>query len=273
MKKKRKDKTKENWSSVLKHLKDYSRGKQIPFKRADEKWLTGFMDHLKSNVPSNNSIITYFTKVTTALNHAVKEKIILSNPASNVSKPKKEEVEISYLTKDELQLIADIEFDNNEVKLAFLFSCYTGLRISDIKKLKWSELQKQTFDGKTHTVINFRQKKTSERNYLPLSKQSMDLLKNQSKNNEFVFQLSKHSRSINKVLVRLMKKAGINKHITFHCARHTNATTLLSTGKVELFQVSRLLGHKDMRSTERYAKLTNAAKINAVNSFPEIEIK
>ena len=74
------------------------------------------------------------------MNQAVKQKIIIDNPFKYIDKPKREEKEMIFLTKDEVQEIIDVDFHNNEIKNVFLFGCYTGLKYSDIKGLKWTNI-------------------------------------------------------------------------------------------------------------------------------------
>lgn len=112
--------------------------------------------------------------------------------------------------------------------------------------------------------IRFRQNKTKGAEKLPLSDQARDLLKEIGKPEERVFKGLKYSAWHNLKLQQWVMKAGISKTITFHCARHTYATLQLTLG-TDIFTVSKLLGHKDIRTTQIYAKIIDEKKMEAAN--------
>ena len=150
-----------NWDSALKHLVAYA-GTNTTFEMVDKKFVEGFKTYLakqaktKSNTAlSTNSQSSYFLKLKAALNRAVEEGIIPHSPAMSVKPAHIEDVHREYLTFDELQRLAKTECPYPVLKDAFLFSCLTGMRWSDINKLTWAEVQE--FDGGTRIV--FRQKK------------------------------------------------------------------------------------------------------------------
>lgn len=254
--KKKKPNTKTAWDNTLKHLKEFQ-GKKISFENITVNWIEKFLTHLKKDL-SNNSVTTYFNKINAALNQAVKEKIIIENPIRYINKPKKEETEIVFLTKDEIQKIINTDFFDQEAKNAFLFSCYTGLRVSDIKALKWSHIK--------NDQIQLTQTKTKNAVYIPLNQNALKIIDRQKHNTEFVFELSEHMSSINRTVKKLFDKAEINKKVHFHCARHTFATLLVTSG-VNIFTISKLMGHKDIKSTLVYAKVIDEEKEKAVNSM------
>lgn len=253
--------TKIAWDNTLKHLIAFQ-GKKISFENITVKWLENFLNHLKKDL-SNNSVFTYFKKINAALNQAVKEKIITENPCKYINGPKKEETEIVFLTKDELQKVINTDFFDNESKNAFLLSCYTGLRISDIQVLKWNHIKNDR--------IQLIQTKTKNSVYIPLNKNAISLLSKQKQNKEFVFKLSNYDSSVNRTVKKLITKAEIGKEIHFHCARHTFATLLVTSG-VNIFTISKLMGHKDIKSTLVYAKVIDEEKEKAVNSMVEFKL-
>lgn len=270
MKEKEEKKTRESWNNTLNYLQEYAKG-SISFNNINEEWISGFIKYLQKFKLSNNSILTYLHKVKAALNQAVKEKIIFSNPAYNVNSLKKIETEKVHLTIKELGIIARTKFYHDGVKRAFLFACYTGIRISDIMNLKWENVKQEKVKRVFLYGINILQKKTKGYNYLPINSIAIDLMGKRKNDNELVFKLHKHARSINKVLDKLMDAAKINKNISFHCSRHTNAVLLLESG-ADIYTVSKLLGHKDLKSTQVYAKVVDQTKINAVNKLPKIKL-
>src|ERR1041385_202252 len=118
-------------------------------------------------------------------------------------------------------------------------------------------------------MIVFKQKKTKQQEYLPITEQARELLGERGIPEERVFTGLKYSAYVNVELQRWVMKAGITKRITFHCARHTHATLLLSNG-VDIYTVSKLLGHKQISTTQIYGKIIDQKKIEAINLLPKL---
>jgi len=254
-----------SWHCTLKKLKKFTSG-YIRFSDIDENWLKDLQSLFLKEV-SQNTAWHYYSNIKYALNRAVKEKIINSNPTSFVKNIKKPDVKREYLSLDEIKILINADCANNEVKQAFLFSCFTGLRFSDVRKLKFSDIKDNTID--------YRQKKTKSLEYLPLSQTALNILKERIPNSsddveKLIFNLPTLSRVAFHVK-HWTKKAKINKRITFHCARHTFATLSISHG-VDLYTVSKLLGHKDIQTTQVYAKIIDSKKQEAVDKLPIIEV-
>jgi len=262
-----------NWDSTLKHLIKFA-GTKVSFREIDQNFAENFRDYLKNTAKkssgqplSSSSVSSYFLKFRACLKEAVRKKIILSNPAIDVSNPKVIENIREYLTLDELKAIVKAECRYDVLKRAFIFSCLTGLRWSDINNLKWSELQK-TNDG---WRITFHQQKTKGLQYLDLSEQSRGYLGEADSPDDRVFTGLKYSSYMNVELSKWMMRAGITKDITFHCARHTFAVLQLTLG-TEIFTLSKLLGHSELKTTQIYAKIVDEKKREAVNKIPDINI-
>lgn len=249
--------TKTAWDNTLLHIIEFH-GRKLKFEDVTENWIERFTTYLLSNL-SQNSARTYLQKISTALNMAVKQKIILENPYKYISKPKKEEKEMVFLTENEVQEIINTSFFDNDVKNSFLFGCYTGLRFIDIKSLKWDNIK--------NNRIQITQKKTKGAVYIPLNKNAEKILDLQKNKTDFIFNLSRHNSSVNRTLRKLIKKTNIDKDVSFHSSRHTFATLLVTAG-VNIYTVSKLLGHRDIESTLVYAKVVNEEKEKAVNSIP-----
>jgi integrase len=248
------------WNTVLLQLKTFC-GTDVPFKRINKEWLNGFQEFLSERV-SQNTANVYMHKVKAALNVAVKEGIIVSNPCEMIDIVKTEPTERTFLSFEEIQQLADTPTNHSEVKRAFLFSCYTGLRLSDVKRLTRMQI--------VNDRIQFRQKKTGSFEYLPLSPVAMKLLTPLPENSdEPIFKLPKSEGGIWTHLQIWVTRAGISKHVSFHVARHTFATLALSNTK-DLYMVSKLLGHKDIKHTQIYAKIVDDRKKEAVAMLPEI---
>jgi integrase len=262
-----------NWDSTLKHLIKFA-GTKVSFREIDQNFCENFRDFLintakkTSGQPlSSSSVSAYFNKFRACLKEAVKKKIILSNPAIDVSNPKVIENIRQHLSLDELKAIVKAECRYDFLKRAFIFSCLTGLRWSDVNSLKWSELQ-NTNDG---WRITFHQQKTKGLQYLDISEQARGYLGEIGNPDDKVFTGLKYSSFMNIEISKWMMRAGITKDITFHCARHTFAVLQLTLG-TEIFTLSKLLGHSELKTTQIYAKIIDEKKREAVNKIPDLNI-
>jgi len=258
-----------NWDSALKHLKRFIK-KDILLKDINKDWLESFKDYLqfearmKNNKKlSINSQSSYFNKVIATLKEAIKEGILQVNPANQVDRIKADDVNREFLTIEELQAAVKVKCEIPILKTAFIFSCLTGLRWSDIEKLIWSEVHHSEQVG---YYIRFKQKKTKGAETLPISEKAYELMGKRKKGDENVFKNLCYSGHNNKILKNWLAKAGITKNISFHCARHTYATLQLSVG-TDIYTVSKLLGHKSFKTTEIYAKVIDKKKIEAANKI------
>ena len=270
-----------NWRSCLKHLEAYDKDiRKRTWKEVTHEYVVGFKDYLekeacawsqdyrkriKDRKLSRNSRVSYFNKLRAACNQAFEERIIAENPMRGVEAIKTEEVTRMYLTLDEVKRLAATECDYPAIKRAFLFSCLTGLRRSDICKLTWGEVHQQG----DFTRILFKQKKTGGVEYLDLAPQAAELLGERGKPDELVFDWIHSPSCTNETLRRWCFRAGIGKEITFHCGRHTFATMMLDLG-TDIYTVSKLLGHRELTTTQIYAKVMDKNKQAAVASIPSI---
>ena len=259
-------KTHATYRATLNHLTTFTGG-NLRFSSLDESWLESFKEYLLKAVKSPRTQSTYFSKVRAVINKAYREKVISYNPVGAVKHIVKGESEKVYLLEEELELLIKAPCKNSEWKRAFLFSCFTGLRLSDIENLTWDKVQNKT--------LHFRQQKTGGFEYLPLSETALKLLnqvpqKDNSPEKQKVFKLTAHSHR-SAYFADWAKNANVNKPITYHSSRHTFATLLLTKG-VDLYTVSKLLGHQDIATTLIYAKIIDKVKDNAVDSLPKMEI-
>lgn len=252
---------------AFKNFKSFTANKcingKLPFKLLSEKLIEDFKEYLQKKF-KNSTAWVYLLKLKTILNKAVKEKLIIQSPAKYV-RIKLEDIEKVFLTENELKSLAETESNNIEVKKAFLFSCFTGLRISDVKKIIWSQIHEDK--------LYFKQTKTKGIEYLPLSETALKYLylnvnKNEIEQDKVVFEL-RDFETINSYLRKWAKKAGIKKYLTFHSARHTFATMSLNSG-IDIYTVSKMLGHKSIKNTEIYAKIVNKTVEEAINKLPRL---
>jgi len=257
------------WDSMIKHLKAFS-PYDTSFSNVDRQYVQDFKDYLDKKARtknekklSQNSKYAYFNKFKAGLKQALKDGIFPHNPAEAVSGFKEGESEREFLTLEELQAVAKAECDVPILKKAFLFSCLTGLRWSDINKMVWSEVQHSKEMG---YYIRFRQKKTHGVETLPISEQAYEMLGEPQERGERVFKGLKYSDWYNVKLQQWVMRAGIAKTITFHCARHTYATLQLTMG-TDIYTVSKLLGHRALSTTQIYAKVIDEKKKEAANKI------
>lgn len=152
------------------------------------------------------------------------------------------------------------------LKQAALFSALTGLRYSDIEKLVWGEVHRsrEIIEGKESEVysIRFTQKKTHGVETLPISAQAYQLLGERGAADERVFRNLLYSSWQNFIILDWVRRAGISKHITFHNFRHTYATLQLTFG-TDIYTVSKMLGHRDLKTTQVYARIVDKSKREA----------
>lgn len=269
-----------NWKSCLKHLEKYEKNKRITFASITPRWVQGFKDYLeneacawgcdfrkriKDHPLSRNSKVSYFNKLRACLTQAFDDGIILRNPIKGIEGFKAEEGTRMYLTIDELKKLAQTECEYPNIKKAFLFSCLTGLRRSDVERLSWGDVQQQ---GK-YTRIIFRQKKTKGQEYLDISEQAAELMGERGNPDELIFQDLHSPFCTNEVIKRWVLRAGIQKEITFHCGRHTFAVMMLDLG-TDIYTVSKLLGHRELSTTQIYAKVLDKNKQAAVELIPDV---
>ena len=172
------------------------------------------------------------------------------------------------LSVKEVEALNDSECPHLITKLAFLFSCYTGLRLSDIETLKWNNIQKH---NGIYMLVKI-QVKTNSEVCIPLCKQAIQILRQvQDKNistDENIFPM--YSRTtIYSDLRQWVTNAGIDKHITFHISRITFVTLSISAG-MNIYVVSKLCGHKDIKTTQIYARMIDSTYINAITMFENI---
>lgn len=266
-------------NTLIHHLQRYDKS-GISLKAVDKDYILGFMEYLKSATQKHskkeklinvNSQICYLKELNYCLKYAVVEDVLSTNPMNkikNEDKPKRKRTEREYLTMDEIRLLSQTHFYNEMLKRAFLFSCFCGLRHSDIAALTWENLRK---DKAGNTQLHIIQQKTQEIISLPLSPEALKQLPERGKalDTERVFNGLISLGRTNEILSRWGKDAGIQKHITFHVARHTHATMMITLG-ADIYTVSKLLGHTNIQTTQIYAKIVDESKSKAIALIPEI---
>lgn len=262
----------ENWHCAKKQLVKFLGVPHITFERFNDAYLAAFRQYLlidartKSDQPlSRNTMCSYFNKIRAVLNEAEKRGIIRRNPTRTVPSIPPENNKREYLIDAELKQLTTAECRYNVLKRAFLFSCVSGLRWSDVQNATWGDINK-TDQG--YRII-FKQQKTNGQQYLDLPSDALQFMGTYTRADERIFKGLKYSNNANVALLQWALKAGITKHITFHSARHTFAVRMLTHG-IDIYTVSKLLGHSELKTTQIYADIIESKRIEAMHSLPSI---
>ncbi|NVJ64633.1 MAG: site-specific integrase [Flavobacteriaceae bacterium] len=252
-----------NWKSMIKHFKEFQKS-GLSFNQLTRDKVEDFKKYIVTRPLSQNTKYSYFAKFKAALKEAVNREIIIKNPGQIVKHLPHEESRKEYLTLDELQAVSKQDCKKPLIKSAFLFGCLTGLRFSDIIALTPNSLRKE---GSVY-MVPFKQQKTKGFQYHPIGEQAKQLLPEPISNDSpYFLGLGKKLESPdNEILREWIGQAEIKKYITFHCSRHTYATIQLSLG-TDIYVLSKLLGHRHLKTTEVYAKVVDQKKIEAANKI------
>ena len=267
---KRKASNHDNWVSAYNYLETFTKG-NLKFADLNEKFCNEFKEYLlttKSNKSSKttlaqNSAVSYFNKLKATLKQAYKDGYLTTDLNAKIEPIKQAETRRNFLTIEELNSLVKTECNNPLLKRAALFSALTGLRFSDIKNLVWGELEYIEGNG---YFIQFKQQKTKGVEMMPISEQAYSLLGERKGPTDKVFEGLTYSAYENKHLYQWIGAAGITKDITFHCFRHTFATLQLSKG-TDIYTVSKMLGHRELKTTQIYAKIIDQTKREAADKI------
>lgn len=259
-----------NWNRELALLKLYTEGKAMYFGDIDLNLIEDYKDYLinapqggsKGGIISRNTASTYFSIFKAALHQAFIDGYLTIDLAAKSKNIYFEESQREYLTLEELNKLASTPCDSPILKRAALFSALTGLRHSDIKQLKWKDLVKD----QEHYRILFTQQKTKGVEYMPISDQAYQLCGERGDYDRLIFEGLQDPSWISRPVARWVEAAGITKHITFHCFRHTYATLQLTSG-TDIYTVSKMLGHKKVTTTQIYAKIVDEKKEAAADAI------
>jgi integrase len=274
---KRKASNQDNWMSALKYFEQFTGG-TLKMPNLNERVCNEFKDYLltapraknqshktrsESKPLSQNSAVSYFNKLKATLKQAFKDGLLQTDLNAKVEAIKTGETHREYLSLEELQALVKVECALPILKQAALFSALTGLRFSDIEKLVWGEVQYSEAEGH---FIRFRQQKTKGVEVHPISEGASKLMGEKGEPNQRVFNGLYYSAYANTHLKQWVLKAGIARNITFHSFRHTYATLQLSLG-TDIYTVSKMLGHRELKTTQIYAKIIDQTKREAANKI------
>lgn len=263
-----------NWQRTLELLKLYN-GNLLLFAEIDSRFVENFRTYIlsapcggnKSGTIARNTAVTYFSIFKAALKQAFVDGYLTVDLSAKIKGIQEQESRREYLTIEELNILADTPCERDILKRAALFSALTGLRHCDIQKMRWKEIQTEGDQVKLH----FTQQKTKGVEYMPISEQALHLCGKQGQPEQLIFEDLPDPSWISRPLKLWVKAAGITKKITFHCFRHTYATLQLSSG-TDIYTVSKMLGHTNVKTTQIYAKVVDEKKEKAAQAIKLNEI-
>ena len=228
------------------------------------KKIIAYLEEQNNMIDSSKRM--YYRTFSTFVRKLVKEDMIpsflLPDTPFHVVETRRE-----FLTVEEMRLFANVETkteNEKQVKRMFLFCCLTGLRYVDAVQITYGDFEEM--DGRLR--LNFRQQKTRGVEYYDLSEQVRPWVGSGAKS-DLVFPVSKNRLYNYGDLRLLVDRAKIDKHITFHCARHSFAILMISLG-VDIYTTSKLLGHRSVSTTQIYARVLDESKRKAVDLIPKI---
>jgi len=242
--------------------------KYLSVKNLDEQICRDFKKYLEDHL-HGETIANYFKKFRSVIQKAVREKLILEDITKKITVTKTEGLKKDILTFDEIQKMAEAPCGNEQVKRAFLFSLNTGLRFVDVKALRWSNIDFK--ENKIHYIqAKTRHISKTANHTLDLNPTALNMIGKKGNPDELVFTLPSHTGCLHS-LNKWAKNAGIEKHITWHCARHSIAVNLLTNG-TDVKTVAGILGHSGLAHVDKYLRVIDELKKQAINRLPEIKI-
>jgi integrase/recombinase XerD len=230
----------------------------------DKNMVAGYIDYLEQH-NTGEGVQSYFKRFKKVLRYAVDNGMIAKNPADGLKCDTVEGLRKDILSNEEIAMLAKTPCQNTNIKRAFILCCCTGLRFVDVKALTYSNI-----DFSMDKMI-IDQQKTGKPVVIDLNNTAKKMIGTPGDPKAFVFELPT-PEGVNKTLGTWVKRAGIEKHITWHCARHSFAVNLLtSPQRPDIKTVSSTLGHTSLKHTEKYTRVVDELKKKAVNALPDYE--
>ena len=280
--------------NLKKVLKAY-KGSSTTLKGVDYSFCKGFIKFMADEYTTQYgrplspfTIKVYMAMFSTILKAAVRAGLIDANPLDRIApedRIRATGTTRTYLTAKEVQAMFEtpmptgnktpykykggVVYGGRDIKAAFLFSCFSGLRISDVKRLKWSQIVEDAQSPSGMKIDGMISKKTGKALYMPITKAAAAWLPDRNSDRAEVFNLPSSDGYTDQQIKKWATAAGIDKNVSFHVARHTFATLNLTAGTgIEV--VSDLLNHSDIATTQIYAEIVNAKKIDAANKLDNL---
>lgn len=248
--------------------------KKIKPEQITKDMVEAYTEYLQSRSVGEGakSIYARFKKV---IKYAVEHDVMLKNPCNGVVIKVDEQIlKKEVLSPEEIQRLIATHYDNENpnIRRAFIFCLYCGLRYCDVKDLTFANVDY------SNKLLKFEQNKTKGHSassgvVIPLNDGILKLIGEPSSpdnRDELIFPLPSYEMCL-KALRRWVKRAGINKHISWHCARHSFAVNILNNG-ANIKTVASLLGHSGLKHTEKYTRAIDSLKQEAINSLPELKL-
>lgn len=251
-------------SALLSALKRF--GKEIGLNEISSEYFLTFQNFLLAEGLSGTSVNVYMSVLKETIKKAIKEELITKNPFDSVDITKKNPKQREYLEEFEIKKLMQTDCENQSIKKAFLFSCFTGLRVSDLRKLLWTEIKE--IEGAKYLEIETQ--KTKKKLLLPLADTAQQILVDiqPQLDSDKVFNFNMSISNSLDILTRWVDKAGISKHITFHSGRTTFAAMCLTSG-IDIYTLSKMLTHSSVKTTEIYSRLNLTKAREDINKLPK----
>ncbi|WP_278365815.1 site-specific integrase [Butyricimonas virosa] len=233
-----------------------------------------FVEYLQS-ICVGEGAHTIFQRFKKVVKYAEEHDVLHKNPCNGITcKIDDQVIKKDILSLEEIENLLNTRYqgENPEIRKAFIFCLYTGIRFCDVVELKFSNVDY------SNRLLSFEQNKTSGHSkasnvVIPLNDGLISLIGHPSSPDnmdEVIFKLPSHTMCL-KALRHWTARAGITKHITWHCARHSFAVNILNNG-ANIKTVASLLGHSGLKHTEKYTRAVDKLKEDAINSLPELKI-
>ncbi|GHV66778.1 hypothetical protein FACS1894199_10890 [Bacteroidia bacterium] len=242
----------------------------LPPHNMNKEMMTQFLQYFMER-GTNGGPITYWHTWKTIINRAIDCDIINFDPCRGIKCSKRaNDISKEILSEHEIEMLIKNKIPNSmypQVEKAFIFSLYCGLRYCDIKALTYANVD---YDSK---ILKFDQIKTKGKSAksvvtIPINKFLLNLIgKQPADKNTVIFKLPNYRTCLD-TLQHWVNSVGINKHITWHCARHSFAVNILTKG-ANIKTVSTLLGHSSIAMTEKYLHVVDSQKTDAINSLTQ----
>jgi len=255
------------WNASYQHFLNFV-GDKLQTQQLTKKHVADYRKYLLELKKENsnqrklaiNTASTYYKHFINVLKSAFKDNLTDTDLSKDAVYIKAEETRREYLTEEELGILWKTPIKIEKVKHMAIFASLTGFRFSDIVSLTWESVFTDSHQGH---YVQLKEKKTGNISNHPIPKAAYKILKLQSTNKGLVFDNIDYSKSV-RPLRQWIKDSGINKKISFHNFRHSYATLQLANG-TDIYTVSKLLGHKNVSTTQIYAKVMDKNKIEAAN--------
>jgi integrase len=245
-----------SYENVISKLTAY-KGKYVLINEIDYNYCKGFGQFLRNDMKkdgnplSSSTIDSYYKKLTIICKELVKQGILKKNPAVDVKLPKVQHKRKEVLSQEEIKGIMDTDCRIKVLKEYFIFSCFTGIDNATCQDLRWKNY---VIEDGVHK-IKLRRTKNDHTYGFPLNQNAIDHLNKMVRRseNDKIFIGLNYGGHQNNMLLLWLRDAGINKHITPHCARHTFAYHYYKKTK-DIMALMNIMAHKDVSTTQRYLR-------------------